>query len=447
MRVAFIHYRTGERDGVSLEIEKRAKILEKLGNEVFFITGFDGIERENSFIIKELDIKTSYNKFLREDVFYQGLFDESLMITLYFQLENKIYKKLDKVLKKLQPDLIFVHNIFSHAYNLPATTSLIKILDKYQIKTIAVHHDFWFERYYFLKPRYFFIKETLDSLPPARPYIIKHQVINSLAKKELLERRNIKAEKIGDYFEFLKPLAKPDRFNKDLKEFFGIRNDDLFILHATRIAPRKNIENAFVFARELEKALRREAPIKILNKTFKKNSRVVILLPNFVEVDALLYYKELKKLAERLNLNVIFAWEKFMPERKEENGVKTYSLWDSYVYADLVTYTSSWEGFGNQLLEAVHFKKLPIVFEYPVFKEDIKKEGYEFVSLGSELRKRNGLAFVPKERIKKAVEETMKFLKNPQRIKKLTEKNFEIAKKYHSLQRLEENLKKLLSKV
>ncbi len=447
MRIAFIHYRTGERDGVSLEIEKRAEILQKAGHEVFYITGFDGLERKNVFLIKELDIKTSYNKFLREDCFYNGLFEENFMISLYFQLENKIYKKLNKAFERLKPELVFVHNIFSHAYNLPATTALLKVLDKHQVKTVAVNHDFWFERPYFQKPKYFFIKEILQSLPPVRPYIIKQQVINSLAQEEILSRRGIKAELIGDYFEYSKPLAKIDDFNRDLREYFGIKKDDLLVLHATRITQRKNIENAFVFARELEKALRKLAPIKILGRTFKRTSRVVVLLPNFVEVDALPYYKEIKKLAEKIKLNVIFAWEKFMPERKEENGVKIYSFWDAYPFADLITYTSSWEGFGNQFLEAVHFKKLPVVFEYPVFERDLKKEGYEYISLGKELKRRNGLAFVPKERIKNAVEKTINLLTKPEKIKQIVEKNFKIAQKNHSLEKLEAELKALIKTI
>lgn len=447
MRIAFVHYRTGERDGVSLEIEKRANILKELGHEPFYITGFEGGSNHEIFLIKELDIKTSYNKFLREDSFYNGLFEENFMISLFFQLETKIYKKLNKAFEKIKPDLVFVHNIFSHAYNLPATTALIKILDKFQIKTIAVNHDFWFERSYFLKPKYFFIKEILNSIPPNRPYIIKHQVINSLAQQELYKKRKIKAELIGDYFEYSKPLAKKDSFNSDLLKTFGIKENDLVLLHATRITERKNIENAFVFARALEKTLRRLAPIKILGKNFTRRSRVVVLLPNFVEVDALEYYKKIKKLAEKIKLNVIFAWEKFAIERKKENGVKIYSFWDAYPWADLITYTSSWEGFGNQFLEAVHFKKLPIVFEYPVFKHDIKNEGYEYVSLGDTLKKRNGLSFVPKENIEKAVEKTIKLLQNPKKIKEITEKNFKIAKKNHSLEKLRKELVTLLKNI
>lgn len=445
MEVTFIHYRTGERDGVGLEIEKRAQILQKLGHRVSFITGFDGLSRENVHLIKELDIKTSYNKFLREDCFYNGLFEEDFMISLYYQLEHKIYKKLNQALEKIKPQLIFVHNLFSHAYNLPATTALLRVLDKHQIQTVAVNHDFWFERSQFHQPKYPFIRELLHTIPPAREYIIRHQVINKIAQAELLKRRGIKAEIISDYFEYRRPLAKIDKYNQDLPLHFKIDKNDLLVLHATRIASRKNIENAFLFARELEKALRNLAPTKVLSKTFGRRSKVVVLLPNFVEVDAQEYYQKIKKFAEKIKLRVIFAGEKFSLERAEENGVKTYNFWDSYPFADIVTYTSSWEGFGNQFLEALHFKKLPVVFEYPVFVTDIKKEGYAYISLGQKLRRRNGLAFVPRENIQKAVKQTIKLLQQPEKVKKMTARNFALARRHHSLEKLESNLKELLA--
>jgi len=447
MKIVFFHYRIGERDGVSLEIDKRAQIFKKLGDEVFFVAGFNGGLDNNVSVIKELDIKSNYNKFLREECFYKKHFDEDFLISFYFQLENKIYKKINTFLTQVKPDLIFVHNLFSHAMQLPATTALIKTLDKWQIKTVAVHHDFWFERSFFKKPKYFFIQEILNSLPPSRPYILAHQVINSRARKELFRRRNIEAEVIGDYFDFEKPVAKIDNFNKDLRKYFKINDNDILVLHATRITARKNIENALIFSRELEKSLRSQAPINILGRNFKKDSKVVVLLPNFVEVDDLDYYKNLKRLGEKLKVNVIFAWEHFALNRRKENGIKIYSLWDAYLFADLVTYTSSWEGFGNQFLEAVHFKKIPVIFEYPVFKSDIKKEGYQYISLGDKLQKRNGFLLVPKNNIESAVRETIKLFKNEFLINQMVEKNFLIAKKNHSLENLEQNLKKIRDKI
>jgi glycosyltransferase involved in cell wall biosynthesis len=48
---------------------------------------------------------------------------------------------------------------------------------------------------------------------------------------------------------------------------------------------------------------------------------------------------------------------------------------------DLVVYPTGWEGFGNQLIEAFAAGLPSIVFEYPVYREDIGPKGFEIVSL------------------------------------------------------------------
>lgn len=431
-KVLFVHYRTGERDGVGLEIEKRAKLFKKLGTDVFYLTGYDDLKRNNVFVIKEIDLRASLSNYLREAFFSYGILDEGMMISLYYQLEVKIYKKIQRVLAKLSPDLIFVHNLFSHAYNLPASTALIKILDRHQLPTVVVNHDFWYDWGRFTKPKYHFINEIIHSLPPSRPYFIKQEVINSFAKETLYKRRKIKGKLIGDYFDYQQAFPKIDDFNKDLKKTFGIKESDLFILHATRITGNKAIENAIRFA-------------NLLKKKIKKD--VVLFFPNFVAIDAYDYFKKIKFLAEKHKINAIFAGEKFRMTRREINGVKTYCFWDSYLFADLVTYTSVWEGFGNQFLEAIYFKKAPIVFEYPVFKRDIKKEGYQYISLGDKTKRKNGLHYVPRKKIEKAVEEAISILRNKGKLETLVEKNFQIAKKYHDESILKKDLIKILKSV
>ncbi len=83
------------------------------------------------------------------------------------------------------------------------------------------------------------------------------------------------------------------------------------------------------------------------------------------------------------------------------DGAKVYSLWDSYVLADVVTYPSTWEGWGNQYIEAV-FAKLPVlIWEYPVWQTDLGPAGFEVVSLGRELTGKDaaGLVTVAPEKV------------------------------------------------
>ena len=76
-----------------------------------------------------------------------------------------------------------------------------------------------------------------------------------------------------------------------------------------------------------------------------------------------------------MGVEALFIENIVSESREILNGKKIYSLWDTYVFADFVTYPSLWEGWGNQLLEAIRAKLPIMLFEYPVYKVDIKDKG------------------------------------------------------------------------
>ncbi|MEJ2267324.1 MAG: hypothetical protein P8X95_28190 [Anaerolineales bacterium] len=119
-------------------------------------------------------------------------------------------------------------------------------------------------------------------------------------------------------------------------------------------------------------------------------------------------------------------------ERDVIRGHKIYSLWDAYPHADLVTYPSLYEGFGNALLETIYFKKLTVVNRYPVYNADIRPLGFEFIELDG---------FVDDH----AVEQALSLLKDPEAVKSMVEKNYAIAQEHFSLEVLEMKLKEVLS--
>ena len=67
------------------------------------------------------------------------------------------------------------------------------------------------------------------------------------------------------------------------------------------------------------------------------------------------------------------------------DGTKTHSQWDAYLHADLVTYPSLVEGFGNSLLETIYFCLPAIVSQYPVHAADIAPPGFDFVEIDGEI--------------------------------------------------------------
>ena len=115
---------------------------------------------------------------------------------------------------------------------------------------------------------------------------------------------------------------------------------------------------------------------------------------------------------------------------------------DVYAHADLVTYPSVLEGWGNQFLEAIFAKKPVVVYEYPVYGTDIKSKGFDVISLGSthEVDK-DGLCTVDEKIIENAAVEAIEILIDRDNREKVTEKNFAICEEYFSY----ESLYKILS--
>src|SRR5205823_9267022 len=62
-------------------------------------------------------------------------------------------------------------------------------------------------------------------------------------------------------------------------------------------------------------------------------------------------------------------------------GQKVYSLFDVYPHADLVTYPSFYEGFGNAFLEAIYFRKPVVVNTYAVYARDIGPLGFKAIEM------------------------------------------------------------------
>ena len=80
-----------------------------------------------------------------------------------------------------------------------------------------------------------------------------------------------------------------------------------------------------------------------------------------------------------------YVAEQVDDQRRMENGKKIYSLWDAYPHANLVTYPSFIEGFGNALIETVYFKLPALVNRYPVYAADIGPLGFQFAEIDGEI--------------------------------------------------------------
>ena len=61
MKIALLHFRVGETDGVSLEMDKWKIALQKMGHEVVYIAGSKGTTETETFIVEEIHYKNDRN--------------------------------------------------------------------------------------------------------------------------------------------------------------------------------------------------------------------------------------------------------------------------------------------------------------------------------------------------------------------------------------------------
>jgi mannosylglucosylglycerate synthase len=113
-------------------------------------------------------------------------------------------------------------------------------------------------------------------------------------------------------------------------------------------------------------------------------------------------------------------------------GQKIYALDDIYPQADLVTYPSAIEGFGNAFLEAIYYKRPLVVNNYSIYEADIKPKGFQVIEFDG---------FISE----KTLEDTRHILTHPEQARKQCEQNYELARRYYSYTMLERRLSLLLS--
>ena len=439
--IGIVHYKVGGTDGVSLEIDKWKTVLEDMGHKVHLCAGDLG-QLEGTLIeelyhhlpdVERLNTNT-YIKFgdYKDEVEYRAELED---------LAEKIEEGLLNFVRQKGIDYLIIENLWSNATSPPAALAASRLVRSTGIPTLAHHHDFYWERVDGIALTNRTALELVEKNKPPRISGIQNVVINSLAQDELLARKGISSSVIPNVFDFESAPWRPDEYNRDFRQQLGFSEGDVLILQATRIMPRKGIELAFDFVNALnhpERRARLESRGLYDGRSFTKDSRITLILAGYTEDEITgEYIKKLKRKRDETETDAVFIEDVIGGSRRTENEKKIFSLWDTYVYADFVTYPSYWEGWGNQFLEALRAKLPLMLFEYPVYKADIEDKGFSVVSLGSELADgKDGLVHVPARKIEEAADQAIDLLADPSLREEVVESNFEIGRRHYSLDAL-----------
>ncbi|HEY8542092.1 MAG TPA: glycosyl transferase family 1, partial [Pseudothermotoga sp.] len=142
MRIALVHFRAGQTDGVSLEMEKWKTVLEKMGHDVFYVAGelnqIDGIK------IPSLSMENPTNLWIHKNAFEGLSVDQETFIKVFEECVFQIKKELE--MANLSVDLLIVNNVLSLGFNLAAAVAITEYARSRKIKIIGHHHDFYWER-------------------------------------------------------------------------------------------------------------------------------------------------------------------------------------------------------------------------------------------------------------------------------------------------------------
>ncbi len=450
-RIGICHYKIGDSDGVSLEIDKWAQVLERMGHEVTLCGGdlgtAEGVLINEMYHHRPDAERLSANGFRRLEDYDSG--EEWKREVL--ELAAKIETQFCQFVKDHNIALLIPNNIWSIGANLSAAVALARIVERLDLRAIGHHHDFYWETFRGMTPTCDEAREIAENyLPPTDPRI-EHVVINSLARDELMRRSGVGSTVVPNVFDFEGGPWRIDAYNESLREMIGVNENDLLVLQATRVVPRKGIELAIDLVKglsqpECRSTLQRRGLYD--GRPFTEKSHIVLVLAGCAEDSPEGYLERLQQKAEREGIELRCIFDRVRARRGTDAGQKLYSLWDCYAVADVVTYPSLYEGWGNQLLEAVR-ARLPIVmFEYPVYRADIKNKGFEVISLGSCIGGNDdvGLITISAQTNREAAHRAVEAVTDSAKRHAMTEHNFELGRASYGLDSLETFLGQIIER-
>lgn len=267
-------------------------------------------------------------------------------------------------------DLVIVENLVSLPLNVAARDVLYRALDGRC--ALFRHHDLPWQREQW--------REFEGPRDQAQWY---HVTINDLSRRELKER-GVSAVTIRNSFD-----CDPPRGRRGLTRHALDVGCERLVLLPSRAIPRKNVEGALELAAALNATLWLLGPAE----------------------DG--YGPTLEGLLEGTGVRVLRG----LPEG--------FDVHDAYAACDLVTLASTWEGFGNPVLESVTHRRPLAVYPYPVLHE-IRSFGFHFFELDD-------------------VETIETFLTNPD--EKLFEGNVALARQNFNVAELPRRLATLLEAI
>jgi glycosyltransferase involved in cell wall biosynthesis len=410
MKIGFAATRLAGVDGVTFETAKWEAVLDAMGHDLRLCAGEVDALRYQARLVPPMHFVWPPAARATEAAFDPDSDPDAV--------RHEIFRLADLLVPVLRDwaivnhlDALVVENAWAIPMQLPLGIALRRLVEELRLPAIGHHHDYWWERERFAQC---VVPELLDeAFPPDLPWV-RHVSINSLAAIELRRRRGINSTVVPNVFDFERPRPRRSpAIRRRLRRELGMNEKGLLVVQPTRVVPRKGIELA----------------IELVGRLGDPDA--VLLITSPAGDEGLDYLVQLERLAERHKVRLAYAADRFAPDHEGKPLRPAHSLHDAYLAADLITYPSLYEGFGNALLEALFYGVPVVVNRYPVYVADIAPLGLRFIEIDGEITDATVAAVTA-------------LLANPDRIRANARHNFEIARHHLSYRVLRRKLRKLL---
>ncbi len=412
LRIGFISTRFKGTDGVSLETEKWATVLERAGHKCFYFAGECDRPAEVSRVVPEAFFQHPDIALINRTVFTQSLRPPDITRRIH-ALKNHLKDELYRFISEFDLELLITENVQAIPIHIPLGMALAELIAETGFPVIGHHHDMFWERKRFLTNC---VWDILNSVFPPHMPTIRHVVINSSASNQLALRTGISSTMIPNVMDFENPPPPPDEYAQQVRRDLGLDTGEYLILQPTRIVQRKGIEHAI----ELVSRLYLDARLVISHASGDEGYE---------------YEQFIREYAERLGVPTLFIADIIKDKRgKTEDGRNIYTLEDVYPQAALVTYPSDFEGFGNAFLEAIYFRRPILVNNYSIYNFDIKPKGFKVIEFDG---------YISQDTVTAA----RNTLLNPDQAVETANFNYNLAHRHFSFTMLERRLHTIISEI
>ncbi|HEX2194883.1 MAG TPA: glycosyltransferase family 4 protein [Candidatus Limnocylindria bacterium] len=413
MRIGIAATRLAGVDGVTFEATKWEMALARMGHTVRLCAGEVDALRANARLVPPMHFGWPPAARVTAAAFDPDS-DAGAVRAEIDRLADLLIPVLNSWIDVRRLDAIIVENAWAIPMHLPLGVALRRVVERRGMPAIGHNHDYWWERERFA---HCVVPDVLEeAFPPDLP-TVRHASINSLAAGELRRRRGIDSLVVPNVFDFERPRPRPHpAVRRRIRSELGMDHRGLLVVQPTRVVPRKGIELAIELVRCLG------------------DPHAVLLITSPAGDEGLDYLLEIERLADAAGVRLRYAADRFEPDFEGRPIGPAHTLHDAYLAADVITYPSLYEGYGNALLEAVFYGKPVVVNRYPVYVSDIAPMGFKFIEIDGAIT----------DETVAAVREA---LANPARQRRIARHNFDIARRRLSYSVLRRRLRRLLGEV